>query len=151
VQLRRILPAIRRKRPIAVLGLNPHAGENGLIGHFENRVLKSALLSAKRAGQSIVGPIPADTAFTRESLNRFSVVVSLYHDQGLIPFKMLHGQDSGFQVSLGLPFIRTSVDHGTAKDIFGQGTANSGSMVDAINGAIKLAHALRSNAKQSKE
>ncbi len=131
-KLSSLLPASTRAKPVAVLGLNPHAGEDGLIGSFEKRL---------RLPRGVVGPIPADTAFTVGSRAKYSTVVALYHDQGLIPFKLLHGQDSGFQVSLGLPFIRTSVDHGTARDIAGLGVANPGSMIDAILGATKLARA----------
>jgi 4-hydroxythreonine-4-phosphate dehydrogenase len=127
--IRRTLRKALQSKPIAVLGLNPHAGEDGIIGSFEKSL---------RLPPEVLGPIPADAAFTPGSLSKYSVVVALYHDQGLIPFKMLHGQDSGFQVSLGLPFVRTSVDHGTARDIFGLNKANHGSMVDAIQGAIKL-------------
>ncbi len=128
--LKPLLSRSQKSKPIAILGLNPHAGESGLIGGFEKHL---------KLPKGVVGPIPGDTAFTAGSRTKYGVVVALYHDQGLIPFKMLHGQDSGFQVSLGLPFVRTSVDHGTAQDIFGRGLANPGSMIDAINGAISLA------------
>lgn len=133
-QLRRLLPAKRRALPVAWLGLNPHSGENGLIGKFEERIRKKQLIP-----RYFGPPLPADTAFGAAKLKSTSVYLSLYHDQGLIPFKMLHGQDSGFQISLGLPFIRTSVDHGTAKTIFGKGLANSGSMIDAIEAAMMAA------------
>lgn len=129
-ELRLQLDSARRRKPIAVLGLNPHAGESGIIGDFEKRL---------RLPRDVLGPLSADTAFTGDSLGKYSVVVALYHDQGLIPFKLLHGQDSGYQISLGLPFVRTSVDHGTAQDLFGLNKANPGSMTDAINGAIELA------------
>ncbi len=119
-----------RHKPVAILGLNPHSGEGGLIGEFERRL---------KIPRGAVGPIPPDTAFTPAMRSKYSTVIALYHDQGLIPFKMLHGQDSGFQVSLGLPFVRTSVDHGTARDIAGKGQANPGSMIDAIRGAMKMA------------
>lgn len=132
--LRQLVPASVRRRPLAVLGLNPHSGEDGLIGKFERRL---------KLPKGVLGPLPADTAMTAEAMGRYSVVVAMYHDQGLIPFKLLHGQDSGFQVSLGLPFVRTSVDHGTAKDIFGLGRANPGSMIDALRGAVKMATARR--------
>ncbi len=128
--MRRLLAAGRRSKPVAVLGLNPHAGEDGIIGKFEKKL---------RIPRGVLGPLPADTAFTPGSIAKYSVVVALYHDQGLIPFKLLHGQDSGFQISLGLPFVRTSVDHGTARDIFRKNIANPGSMVDAIQGAMKMA------------
>ncbi|CAN5384516.1 D-threonate 4-phosphate dehydrogenase [soil metagenome] len=130
--LSKLMPASLRKRPIAVLGLNPHAGENGLIGKFERRL---------KLPHGVVGPVPADTAFTEGGRSKYGTVVAMYHDQGLIPFKLLHGQDSGFQVSLGLPFVRTSVDHGTARDIAGLGLANPGSMIDAIRGAMTLSKA----------
>lgn len=127
-----LLPASRRHLPIAVLGLNPHAGEDGLLGRFERKM---------KLPKGVRGPLPPDTAFTAQARRRSSVTVALYHDQGLIPFKMLHGQDSGFQISLGLPFVRTSVDHGTARDIFGLGQANPGSMIDAIRAAVTLVQA----------
>ena len=127
LQLRELLPASRRRRPLALMGLNPHAGEGGMIGRYEQSL---------KLTHGVLGPLSADTAFTREQREKYSVAVALYHDQGLIPFKLLHGQDSGFQVSLGLPFVRTSVDHGTATDLFGRGKANPGSMLDAIEGAL---------------
>jgi 4-hydroxy-L-threonine phosphate dehydrogenase PdxA len=129
VELQSMLTARLARRPIAVLGLNPHAGENGAIGQFERTWL--------RLPKSFTGPLPADTAFQSVGLDRYSVVLAMYHDQGLIPFKMLHGQDSGFQISLGLPFIRTSVDHGTAKDLYSKDRANPGSMRDAIAAALR--------------
>jgi 4-hydroxythreonine-4-phosphate dehydrogenase len=143
LQLRTLLPAKRRALPVTWLGLNPHSGENGLIGRFEDRVLNRQLIP-----RAFGTPLPADTAFGPEKLKSTSVYLSLYHDQGLIPFKMLHGQDSGFQISLGLPFIRTSVDHGTAKTIFGKGIANPGSMIDAIKAAMVAATNARPPRKQ---
>ena len=128
MQLTRYLSTERARRPIAVLGLNPHAGENGTIGKFE----KSRIALPK----GFTGPFSADAAFHPSSLKKVSSVLAMYHDQGLIPFKMLHGQDSGFQISLGLPFTRTSVDHGTAKDLFAKDRANPGSMRDAILAAL---------------
>ena len=129
LQLRGYLPKTKARLPIGVLGLNPHAGEKGTIGQFEkSRIVLPA---------GFVGPLSADAAFHPASLKKFSSVLALYHDQGLIPFKMLHGQDSGFQISLGLPFTRTSVDHGTAKDLFAKDRANPGSMRDAIEAAFK--------------
>ncbi len=130
LRMRTLLPTRLRRKPVALLGLNPHAGEGGIIGQFEKRL---------RLPRGVIGPLPADTAFTASGLTKYSVVIALYHDQGLIPFKLLHGQDSGFQISLGLPFVRTSVDHGTARDIFRKDKANPGSMVDAIEGALKMA------------
>lgn len=131
-ELRALLPAAKRKLPIAVVALNPHAGEDGLISRFDGQ-LRSML------GSNVVGPLSGDTAFTKQSRQKHSVFLALYHDQGLIPFKMLHGQDTGFQISLGLPFLRTSVDHGTAKDIYGKNKANAGSMAAALKGAIDIA------------
>lgn len=135
-QARSLLPAAQRKKPIAVLGLNPHASDKNLIGNFESRVLKSAISRSK----SIVGPLVPDVAFLPENWKKYSVFVALYHDQGLIPFKMIHGFDAGVHLTLGLPIKRSSVDHGTAKDLFGLNKANPGSMVDAIKWAIRLAH-----------
>ena len=123
---------LRLKKPIAILGLNPHAGENGLIGDFERKVIHPVI--KKFSSQKIIGPLPADTAFF--DLSKYSIIISLYHDQGLIPFKMLHGQNSGAQITIGLPFIRTSVDHGTAFDIFNKDQANPNSMIEAILTAI---------------
>lgn len=137
--LRQRLPKNKAKKPIAVLGLNPHAGEEGLIGK-EELALFSALASfAKRQGIPIVGPLVPDAAFLKSNWDRYSVYLTLYHDQGLIPFKMIHGQESGVHITLGIPFIRTSVDHGTAKDIFGKNKAHPNSMLESIQWAIKLA------------
>ena len=146
LELRRLLPPQRRRLPIAWLGLNPHAGEDGLIGRFEQRVR-----SRKMLPRTFGRPIPADTAFSPKAIDSTSVYLSLYHDQGLIPFKMLHGQDSGFQISLGLPFIRTSVDHGTAKNLFGKGVANPGSMIDAIKAAMTAAKTTKTISSPSRK
>lgn len=116
-----------------VLGLNPHAGDSGLIGNDDTKILK--LLNQK---YSIKNLLPADSAFIDyKKFKSNPTFVSLYHDQGLIPFKMAHGF-TGFHFTLGLPFVRTSVDHGTAKDIFNLNKADPRSMVDSILGAIKL-------------
>jgi 4-hydroxy-L-threonine phosphate dehydrogenase PdxA len=118
---------------IGVLGLNPHAGEKGILGSFEKKYL----------GRLPVGfskPISPDAAFLKKNLKKFQFFLAMYHDQGLIPFKMHHGQDSGVHLTVGLPFIRTSVDHGTAKDIFNLNRANPASMIDAIKLNIKLLH-----------
>lgn len=130
-ELRASLPNRKRRLPIAILGLNPHAGEAGRIGSFDDKL-------RRWLPRQVIGPLPPDTAFTDNVRRQYSVIVALYHDQGLIPFKMLHGQDSGFQVSLGIPFVRTSVDHGTAIDIAGKNMANPGSMAAAIAGAFEL-------------
>jgi 4-hydroxy-L-threonine phosphate dehydrogenase PdxA len=115
------------KKPLAILGLNPHAGEKGVVGSFEQKN-KSFFKSA----------LSPDAAFFKENWNNYSIFLSLYHDQGLIPFKMIHGQDSGVHITLGLPFLRTSVDHGTAKDIYNKNMANANSMQEAIELNLKL-------------
>lgn len=122
-------------RPLAILGLNPHSGENGLIGSYEqSRLLK--IIKKLNSDFNIAGPIVPDAAFLKDNWSKYSLFVSLYHDQGLIPFKLVHGQESGVHISLGLPFLRTSVDHGTAKDIFGLDKANPASMTQAISWAL---------------
>ncbi len=128
---------IERPR-IGVLGVNPHAGEGGLIGDEETRIIEPALGLARAAGINASGPLPPDTAFTPHMLRRFDGLVAMYHDQGLIPLKMV-AFDRAAQVTLGLPAIRTSVDHGTAFDIAGRNLAHPGSMAAAIDLAIDLA------------
>ncbi len=137
VDLRAQLPKALRAKPIAVVGLNPHAGENGLIGKEEAHVLAPALRHFRR--QNVVGPLVPDAAFLKSEWSRYSLYVCPYHDQGLIPFKLTHGHDEGVHLSFGLPFVRTSVDHGTAKNIFGKNKARSGSMKDALLWAAELA------------
>jgi 4-hydroxythreonine-4-phosphate dehydrogenase len=128
------LPAPTNSKPLGVLGLNPHCGETGLIGRFE----MDQLVQQLEGHASIEGPLVPDSAFARENWNRFSLFVALYHDQGLIPFKMVHGHDGGAHVTIGLPIVRTSVDHGTATEIFGKGLARPESMVDALKWCEKL-------------
>ncbi|MFQ5423259.1 MAG: 4-hydroxythreonine-4-phosphate dehydrogenase PdxA [Phycisphaerae bacterium] len=123
---------------IAVAGLNPHAGENGHIGDEETRIIEPAIVMAREAGIDVIGPIPADTLFLRAAHGEFDGVVAMYHDQGLIPVKLLAFEES-VNITLGLPIIRTSVDHGTAFDIAGKGRADCGSMKSAIRMAIQLA------------
>ncbi len=123
----------KSKKPIALLGLNPHAGEKGILGSFEKKYL-----SKKISGFSTA--LSPDAAFLKKNLKKYQFFLALYHDQGLIPFKMHHGQDSGVHVTVGLPFIRTSVDHGTANDIFNLNKANPASMIDAVKLNIKLLH-----------
>lgn len=137
--LREKIPSSSKRKPIGILGLNPHAGESGLIGQEEKSLFKKIHAFAHAHSIPIEGPLVPDAAFLKKNWKKYSVFLTLYHDQGLIPFKMVHGQDSGVHVSLGLPFVRTSVDHGTAKDIFGLDKANPNSMIDAIRWAIKLA------------
>lgn len=138
-KLRMSLPKAQQKLPIGILGLNPHAGEKGLIGQEELLIFPHLLDFAKENNIPIEGPLVPDAAFFPANWKKYSVYLTMYHDQGLIPFKMIHGQDSGVHISLGIPMIRTSVDHGTAKDIFGTNKANPASMIDAIRWAINLA------------
>ncbi|MEZ0390991.1 MAG: 4-hydroxythreonine-4-phosphate dehydrogenase PdxA [Pseudobdellovibrionaceae bacterium] len=136
---RSLLPSSQAKKPLAVLGLNPHAGDQGLIGQFDEKILKPYL---QRHGKALraQGPLVPDVAFLPENWNKYSVYLAQYHDQGLIPFKMIHGFDAGVHLTLGLPIKRSSVDHGTAKDIFGQNKANPGSMIEALRWGVRLAH-----------
>ncbi len=136
--LRKWLPKKAQRRPIALLGLNPHAGEDGLIGTQEQSIHKPLVKKLLAAGTNVVGPLVPDAAFFKENWEKYSVFVANYHDQGLIPFKMIHGQDSGLHITMGLPFVRTSVDHGTAKNIFGRNKANPASMLLALEWAIQL-------------
>ncbi len=122
---------IGSKKKIAVLGLNPHSGESGMLGSFEKKLLG-------KLPSDFQGPLVPDAAFLKSNWNKYSVYVCMYHDQGLIPFKLVHGQDSGVHVTTGLPFIRTSVDHGTAFDIYNKSLANPASMIDAIRLNLKL-------------
>lgn len=122
---------------IAVCGLNPHAGENGQFGDEEIRVISPAIEMAKSAGIDVHGPFPADTIFTPRLRAKYDLIVAMYHDQGLIPVKML-AFDDAVNVTLGLPLIRTSVDHGTAFDIVGKNRANPGSMKSAIRLAVQM-------------
>ncbi len=123
---------------IGVLGLNPHAGEGGLLGDEETRIIEPALALARSSGLDVVGPLPPDTAFVPEVCKQFDGLVAMYHDQGLIPIKM-RSFDRAVNVTLGLPVIRTSPDHGTAFDIAGRNRARPGSMKAAIQLAIDLA------------
>lgn len=122
---------------IAVLGLNPHAGEGGQFGDEERRVIVPAMQMATQHGMAVEGPYPADSFFANFRKLRFDGVVAMYHDQGLIPVKML-AFDSAVNLTLGLPIIRTSVDHGTAFDIAGTNSADPGSMKSAIQLAVEL-------------
>jgi 4-hydroxythreonine-4-phosphate dehydrogenase len=135
-RMRTLLPPQQQKRPLAVVGVNPHAGEEGLIGTEEKWMIKT--LKKCRPQIDVEGPLVPDAAFLPQNQNRYSVFVCPYHDQGLIPFKMVHGFKGGVHITLGLPFVRTSVDHGTAKDIFGKNRAQFGSMKDALKLAVRL-------------
>jgi 4-hydroxythreonine-4-phosphate dehydrogenase len=123
---------------VAVAGVNPHAGEGGLFGREEIDILKPTIAIARAEGIDAQGPFPPDTVFYRALKGQFDVVVVMYHDQGLIPIK-LFGFGQGVNVTLGLPIIRTSVDHGTAFGKAWQWRADPGSMIDAIEMAVKLA------------
>jgi 4-hydroxythreonine-4-phosphate dehydrogenase len=135
----RELPRFEKIAPrIAVAGLNPHAGEQGLFGREEIEVIGPAIEACRRCGVDVSGPWPADTVFVRARRGEFDVVVACYHDQGLIPVKLAaFGQ--AVNVTLGLPIIRTSVDHGTAFDIAGKGVADPESMIAAVLLAARLA------------
>ena len=120
------------KRPrVAVTGLNPHAGERGLYGREEIETIAPAVRQAKKAGIDAHGPLAADTSFPLALRGDFDVVVCMYHDQALAPFKVVHFSD-GVNFTAGLPFIRTSPDHGTAYDIAGKGVADTRSMISAV-------------------
>jgi len=130
---------------IGVAGLNPHAGEDGLFGDEENRAIIPAVARSVAAGWLVTGPLPPDTVFYRAMAGEFDAVVCMYHDQGLIPFKLIHFID-GVNVTMGLPIVRTSVDHGTAYDIAGKGLASPAS----LEAACRLAAAIVVNRSKLK-
>ena len=115
---------------IGVCGLNPHAGEEGAFGDEEVRIIAPAIAAARRRMIAAVGPLPPDTAFMRAARGDFKLVICMYHDQGHVPLKLM-GFDRGINMTVGLPFVRTSVDHGTALDIAGSGTCDPGSLKSA--------------------
>jgi 4-hydroxythreonine-4-phosphate dehydrogenase len=123
---------------LAVSGLNPHAGEGGLFGVEEGEIIEPAVEAARTEGLDVDGPLPPDAVFHMAAAGRYQAVIAMYHDQGLIPLKLLD-RDSGVNLTLGLPILRTSVDHGTAYDLAGTGRASEGSMVAAITLAARLA------------
>jgi 4-hydroxythreonine-4-phosphate dehydrogenase len=123
---------------IAVAGVNPHAGEGGMFGDEESRLVAPAIDACRAAGIDATGPYPPDTVFHRAYHGAFDVVVAMTHDHGLIPLKLVHFED-GVNVTMGLPIIRTSVDHGTAYDIAGKGTANPASLLAAVRMAAAMA------------
>jgi len=125
---------------LGVAALNPHAGEGGLFGDEEACIIAPAVAAAREQGIDLVGPLPADTIFVRHQRGEFDAVVVMYHDQGLIPLKLLHFGDA-VNVTLGLPIIRTSVDHGTAYDLAGTGRADPGSLTAALRLAADMAQA----------
>ena len=122
---------------LAVAGLNPHAGEHGVIGTEDRDVLAPAVAAARARGVSVDGPFAADTVFVRAMRGEFDAVVACYHDQGLIPIKLV-AFGRAVNVTLGLPIVRTSVDHGTAFDIAGKGVADPSSLIEAIKLAMRL-------------
>jgi len=138
------------RRRIAVAALNPHAGEGGLFGRYDIDVAAPVIAEAVTAGFDVVGPVPGDTVFVKLKAGQYDAVIANYHDQGHIPVKLLGFEIdpatgkwndlSGVNITLGLPIIRTSVDHGTAFDIAGQGLANEQSLVEAIEYAEQLAY-----------
>ena len=145
-EVRRVTRLVHRELPrfgvaaprIAVCGLNPHAGEGGLIGREEQDVLVPAVADLRREGLDVSGPFPADSLFVRARRGEFDAVIAGYHDQGLIPVK-LAAFGHAVNVTLGLPFVRTSVDHGTGFDIVDKGIADAGSLVEAMKVAVDLA------------
>ena len=157
VNQRRVLQTIRlaqaavrrfgvRAPRIAVAGLNPHASEGGLFGREEIREIMPAISAARQEGINALGPFPPDTVFYRARRGEFDCVVAMYHDQGHIPMKLL-GFDRGVNVTVGLPIVRTSADHGTAFDIAGKGIADERSLIEAIRVAARLARTRRTEDK----
>ena len=133
------LPEFGLSRPrLAVAGLNPHAGEHGLIGTEDDEVIRPAIEACRARGVDVHGPFPADTIFLRAMKQEFDAVVACYHDQGLIPVK-LAAFGRAVNVTLGLPIVRTSVDHGTAFDIARRGVADPSSLIEAVRLAARLA------------
>jgi len=140
-QLAELLGPLLGRRPrIAIAALNPHAGESGLFGDEETRLIAPAVRRLAEAGIDATGPLPADTLFLRASRGEFDGVVAQYHDQGHIPIKLL-GMHRAVNITLGLPMVRTSVAHGTAFDIVGTGAADAASMLAAIDAATRLVEA----------
>ena len=131
---------------VAVAGLNPHAGEGGLFGDEDPGLIAPGVEAARAEGIDASGPLPGDTVFMRRAQGAFDVVVAQYHDQGLIPVKYL-GLDEGVNVTLGLPFVRTSVDHGTAFDIAGKGIADPASLRVAFEQAVAVHQAAAGRAR----
>ncbi len=122
---------------LAVAGLNPHAGENGMLGDEEIRIIHPAIQQARKEGMTIDGPLSADTLFWQMTQGRYDAVIAMYHDQGLIPIKTLAFKEA-VQVTLGLPFLRVSVDHGTAEELVGTGNADPSNLKTAIRLACQL-------------
>ncbi len=133
---------------LALAGLNPHAGEHGVIGAEDDQVLRPAVEACRAAGILVQGPLPADTLFVRAMRGEFDAVIACYHDQGLVPMKMA-AFGRAVNVTLGLPIIRTSVDHGTAFDIAGLGVADPGSLIEAVLLAARLSARRRGSAART--
>lgn len=134
-----ILSRVRGRKPrIGVAGLNPHAGESGIFGNEEKKIIRPAVEDARKLGIDVKGPISPDAIFYLANSGMFDIVVAMYHDQGLIPLKLLSFSRS-VNVTVGLPFIRTSVDHGTGFDIAGKGWANPQSLIEAVKVAAHFA------------
>ncbi|MFC1595967.1 4-hydroxythreonine-4-phosphate dehydrogenase PdxA [Candidatus Margulisiibacteriota bacterium] len=130
---------------LGIAGLNPHAGEQGLFGNEDLEIISPAVERYRQRGWQVEGPLPPDTAFLSARQGRFDLVVAQYHDQGLIPLKLL-AFDSAVNITVGTPVIRTSVDHGTAYNIAGQGIANPGSLIEAIKAAVLLVNNRKASA-----
>ena len=126
---------------IAVSGLNPHAGENNAMGHEDSKIIAPAIEAMQKQGVKVNGPFPADTMFHAAARNQYDVALCMYHDQALIPIKTIDF-DAGVNVTLGLPFVRTSPDHGTALDIAGKNIANTTSMINSIKLADRMSRNL---------
>jgi 4-hydroxythreonine-4-phosphate dehydrogenase len=140
-----VLAALKRDFAIssprlAIAGLNPHAGEDGVLGREETDIIAPAIAELKRRGHLVLGPLPSDTMFHAEARTRYDAALCMYHDQALIPIKTLSFWE-GVNVTLGLPIVRTSPDHGTGFDIAGKGLADPRSMIAAIELAAKMADA----------
>ena len=132
------LGPVKSKNPrIGICGLNPHASEDGNIGDEDLTIIRPAVKFLQDSNIDIKGPLPADTIFLKSTRNKFDIIHSIYHDQGLVPFKMI-AFDTGVNVTLNLPFVRTSPDHGTGYDIAGMNKASSSSMEEAILLAVKI-------------
>jgi 4-hydroxythreonine-4-phosphate dehydrogenase len=128
---------LKRARPrLVACGVNPHAGDHGIIGTEEKRIYRPALAALRRRGIRVAGPVPSDAAFLHMAKGRYDLALAAYHDQGMIPLK-LYAPDQLVNITLGLPFIRTSPGHGTAYDIAGKGKATPGPMIEAILLAAK--------------
>ncbi|MFN3852292.1 MAG: 4-hydroxythreonine-4-phosphate dehydrogenase PdxA [Spirosomataceae bacterium] len=134
-----------QKPRIAVLGLNPHAGENGLLGNEEKEIINPAIIETKKKGNLVFGPFPADGFFGTAAWQQYDAVLAMYHDQGLMPFKMLAFEE-GVNFTAGLPAVRTSPDHGTAYDIAGKNEADESSLIQAIYTAVDVSQRRKENA-----